>query len=280
MRRRVLLAATTLERTLGPTHHPMTSSTTTKSHQRSRPPLSPLRLDSISELPETQHSPYMNLGAETPTSIMKPSLTPPCAAVDEWANSGLAVNTNIPARRRSWRSNSWSGSRSKGMARFQKERLDTDCGICFEPAKNPRKVLCCGQCFCFDHLMEWLSSNKNCPACNIKCSPPISPSASVDRLISSPPKSPSPSSPPSLGSFPTPPPSATTISFESYQLRSTVTPECDPIPRSFSPLSSIVVGVVSGRTLVVPPSLGTAVGNFLMWSALLLFISVFIPSVH
>lgn len=106
---------------------PPMASTTTKPHQRPRPPLSPLRLDSISELPENQSSPYINLGAETPSSILKTSFTAP--SVDEWSKSGLAVNTNVPARRRSWRSNSWSCSRSKGMARFQRERLDTDCGI-------------------------------------------------------------------------------------------------------------------------------------------------------
>ncbi|KAF9781831.1 hypothetical protein BJ322DRAFT_1111742 [Thelephora terrestris] len=259
------------------------ASATTKSHQRPRPPLSPLRLGSISELPENQLAHYMDLGAETPTSIMKPSLTPPSTlVVDEWTSSGLAVNTDVPPRRRSWRSNSWSGSRSKGMTRFQRENLDTDCGICFEPAKNPRKVLCCGQCFCFGHLMDWLSSNKNCPACNTKCSPPISPSpsASVSRLPMTPPQSPSPLATPSLGSFPTPPPTATTINFEGYQLQSTVTLEFDPLPPSFSPLSSTVVGIVCGRTPVLPTSLGTAVGDFLMWSALLLFISVFIPSVH
>ncbi|KAF9648172.1 hypothetical protein BDM02DRAFT_3115796 [Thelephora ganbajun] len=254
------------------------TSVAAKSHQRPRPPLSPLRLDSISELPETQPSTYMNLGAETPTSILKPSLTPPSAiTVDEWANYGLAVNTNVPARRRSWRSNSWSGSRSKGMIRFQKEELDTDCGICFEPATNPRKVLCCGQCFCFDHIMDWLSLNKICPACNTKCSPPISPSASVGRLPMTPPKS-SPTTP-SLKSFPTPPPSATTVSFEGYQIQYTTTLEHELLPRSFSPLSSLIIGIVSGRTPILPASLGTAIGDFLMWSALLLFISVFIPSV-
>ena len=155
------------------------ASATTESHPRSRPQLSPLRLGSISELPENQHSRRMDLGAETPSSILKPSLAPSSMLVDEWANSGLAVNTNVPARRRSWRSNSWSScNRSKGMVRFQKEKLDTDCGVwsaslirsalvlhrstrySFEPAKNPRKVLCCGQCFCFDHLTDVRSSHR------------------------------------------------------------------------------------------------------------------------
>jgi len=266
------------------------SPVTTKSHSRSRPTLSPLRLDSISELPEHQVSHYVNLGADSPTSILKPSLTPPSTATsDEWVNSGLAVNTNVPARRRSWRSNSWSGSRPKGMTRFQRGEPDTDCGICFEPAKNPRKVLCCGQCFCFDHLMNWLSSNKNCPACNTRCAPPISPSEYGGRIYVTPPKSPPkglprslPNSPPksppiSLRSCLTPPPSATAISFEGYRLQSGVTFECEPPPRSFSPLSSTIIGIVSGRAPVLPASLGTVVGDFLMWSALVLFVSVFIP---
>ena len=168
----------------------------------------------------------------------------------------------------------------------------------FEPATNPRRVLCCRQCFCFDHLMDvrspwcsdltlvsgyllalqWLSSNKNCPACNAKCSPPISPASSTNRLPLTPPKSPPLSISPSLKSFPTPPPSATAISFEGYQIQSTFTIEHDLPIRSFSPLSSSIIGIVSGRTPVIPASLGMAVGDFLMWFALALFISVFIPS--
>jgi hypothetical protein len=128
LRRRFSIPRTLKKRT-GPAVSTMTS-VTVKPPQRTRPQLSPLRLDSISELPESQATHYMNLGAETPTSILNPSLTPPSAVVvDEWADSGLAVNTNIPARRRSWRSNSWSSTRSKGMVRFQKEMLDKDCGV-------------------------------------------------------------------------------------------------------------------------------------------------------
>lgn len=126
--------------------------------------------------------------------------------------------------------------------------------------------------------LQWLSSNKNCPACNAKCSPPISPTGSTSRLSLTPPKTPpSPITPP-LSSFPTPPPTATTVSFEGYQIQSITTLEREPPPRSFSPLSSSIIGIVSGRTPVLPASLGAAVGNFLMWSALALLISVFIPS--
>ena len=127
-------------------------------------------------------------------------------------------------------------------------------------------------------LSQWLSSNKNCPACNAKCSPPISPASSTNRLPLTPPKSPPLSISPSLKSFPTPPPSATAISFEGYQIQSTFTIEHDLPIRSFSPLSSSIIGIVSGRTPVIPASLGMAVGDFLMWFALALFISVFVPS--
>lgn len=125
--------------------------------------------------------------------------------------------------------------------------------------------------------LQWLSSNKICPACNSKCSPPISPSGSTCRLPLTPPKSPPSPISPQLGSFPTPPPSTTTISFEGYQIQSIPTPDHELLPRSFSPLSSSIIAIVSGRTPVFPAHLGMMVGNFLMWSALALFISVFIP---
>lgn len=90
------------------------------SQRRPRPPL---KLHSISELPERF---TMNLGTETPTSIVRPSITP---TVDDWGKVGLVVNSNVPARSRNWRSLSWDGTRQKGISRFQKERFDTDCAI-------------------------------------------------------------------------------------------------------------------------------------------------------
>jgi len=135
----------------------------------------PLKLDSISELPEYHFE--MNLGAETPRSLVRPSVTP---TKDEWSKVGVAVNSNVPTRTRAWRSLSWSSKHRS--PRFQKEEVDRDCAICFDPAINPRKTSCCGQVFCYAHLADWLKSNNNCPACDSKCISPLSPSPSSSQL--------------------------------------------------------------------------------------------------
>jgi len=148
-----------------------------------RPP--PLRLDSISELPEPFDSPEsarMNLGVESPASVTRPSMTPTSAISDDWGSCGFVVNSTVPARRRSWRSLSWSSGKRQGFCRFQKEDVDKDCAICFEPAINPRKTSCCAQIFCYNHLADWLKSNKNCPSCNSRCISPLSPSPSLTNL--------------------------------------------------------------------------------------------------
>lgn len=128
----------------------------------------PLKLDSICELPEYHFE--MNLGAETPRSLVRPSVTP---TKDEWGRVGLAVNSNVPPRSRNWRSLSWDSGKHRSP-RFQKEKVDRDCAIwfvttldiqsdsdllsSFDPALNPRKTSCCRQVFCYAHLADVSSS--------------------------------------------------------------------------------------------------------------------------
>jgi len=151
-----------------------------------RPP--PLKLDSISELPEhldLRKSVRMNLGVESPTSVVRPSMTPtsPGSHVfDDWGKCGFVVNSNFPTRRRSWRSLSWSAGKHQGIGRFEKDIVDNDCAICFEPAINPRRTSCCAQIFCYAHLADWLKSNKNCPSCDSRCISPLSPTAPAAHL--------------------------------------------------------------------------------------------------
>jgi len=158
---------------------------------RRRP--TPLRLDSISEMPEyfdSQRSAQLNLGTESPTSILRPSMTPTSAtasALGDWGKVGMAVNAHIPARTRAWRSLSWVAGTHQGFRKFQKEKVDRDCGICFDPALNPRKTSCCGQVFCYAHLADWLRSSKNCPSCSSICTPTfgsLSTSSSMTNLAS------------------------------------------------------------------------------------------------
>ncbi|TFK52679.1 hypothetical protein OE88DRAFT_1436698 [Heliocybe sulcata] len=135
---------------------------------RRRPPLAPLRLGSISE----EEAPgVLNLGAETPSSILEPSSAAVGLSPDEWSRAGIAANTNIPARRRSWRSLSWL--QEPHRRKFVRTQVEGDCGICFEYAIFPVRVKCCLQLFCFAHLSDWLGSEQSdglCPACRSPCS--------------------------------------------------------------------------------------------------------------
>ena len=81
----------------------------------------PRRLDSIEEEREDYR---VNLGAETPSSIMEHDLVPDQSLM---SRSGIAANTAVPPRTRSWRSIPLlpkTPSRSAG-----RDWLDRDCGI-------------------------------------------------------------------------------------------------------------------------------------------------------
>jgi hypothetical protein len=94
-----------------------------------RPQLSPLRLGSIREAPE--HERYLNLGAESPESILQTALDSDSdnhASADEWGKSGIAVHTDVPMRKRTWRSASFSERRKRGRM-LVREIVDRDCGI-------------------------------------------------------------------------------------------------------------------------------------------------------
>ncbi|KAF9458824.1 hypothetical protein BDZ94DRAFT_1269753 [Collybia nuda] len=127
-----------------------------------------LRLDSIEEYPEYDLS-DLNLGAESPRSVMD-VLVDESAVDDQWAQSGIAVHTNVPTRDRGWRSSSFSKKRRRDL---KKEVVDRDCGICFEIAVSPSRTLCCGKLFCLEHITDWLhgsSSDGRCPSCEAPCS--------------------------------------------------------------------------------------------------------------
>jgi hypothetical protein len=147
------------------------------SRPRRRPSLSPLRLGSITEIPELDAPVDLNLGAESPGSILKPALTPNCdtslVPKDDWARSGIAVHTDVPMRKRTWRSASFSEKRKNMKRREVSSVVDRDCGICFEDAVRPCKMICCGKLFCLEHISDWLygsSSDGCCPACKTPCS--------------------------------------------------------------------------------------------------------------
>ncbi|KII86708.1 hypothetical protein PLICRDRAFT_265726 [Plicaturopsis crispa FD-325 SS-3] len=158
-----------------------------------------LRLGSISETPECE-SPFMNLGAESPSSILSPALSD--APSDDWARSGLAVNTAVPSRISAQaksssplsskfgerESETWSYFDVSGWRRsvtplsrpksIMKDAGDRDCGICFDPALKPARTKCCGDIFCHEHLSDvspysWLTgpaSDGRCPSCGENCS--------------------------------------------------------------------------------------------------------------
>lgn len=126
------------------------------------PRFRPHRLDSIEEERDDYH---VNLGAETPSSIMEHDLVPNQSLM---SRSGIAANTAVPPRTRSWRS---LPLRPKTPTRSaSREWLDRDCGIwyvsitilsstlahsrSFEMAVVPCRTLCCGKLFCLEHLAE------------------------------------------------------------------------------------------------------------------------------
>jgi len=131
---------------------------------RRRPSLTLLRLPSISE------DYVLDLGTESPSSILEPSSAAAVASPDEWSKAGIIVNTNGPTRRRSWRSLSWLQEKHRTFVGTQ---VDGDCGICFETAILPARVKCCLQVFCSVHLSDWLGSEQSdglCPSCKRPCS--------------------------------------------------------------------------------------------------------------
>ena len=87
-----------------------------------RPQLSPLRLVSIREDVD------LNLGDESPESILKPAVDSDGDTHDEWRKSGIAVHTDVPMRKRTWRSASFSERKKRGRV-LARELVDRDCGI-------------------------------------------------------------------------------------------------------------------------------------------------------
>ncbi|KAL0961163.1 hypothetical protein HGRIS_006135 [Hohenbuehelia grisea] len=120
--------------------------------------------DDANSIPEYDSEVDVNLGAESPASILHADVA--ADADDQWAKSGIAVHTNVPTRR--WRSNSFNQRKRE----LQRESVDRDCGICFEIAVVPCRTQCCGKLFCLEHLSEWLhgsSSDGRCPSCKRRC---------------------------------------------------------------------------------------------------------------
>lgn len=87
--------------------------------------LSPLRLGSIDEDPEYDFGFSLNLGSESPASASSPDLVSSPDVLREWAGAGIAV-PRVPARRRSWRSSSFSRDRIKKIV---VNEADRDCAI-------------------------------------------------------------------------------------------------------------------------------------------------------
>jgi len=149
-----------------------------------RPSPSPLRLVTITESPEYEERVGLNLGAESPGSILKPAVEDhedvgtgvesKSGLEDEWRKSGIAVHTDVPMRSRSWRSASFSEKRKSQRRPVVKDLFDDmDCGICFEMAVSPCRMVCCGNVFCLNHISDWLygsSSDGRCPSCKERCS--------------------------------------------------------------------------------------------------------------
>ncbi|EDR03533.1 uncharacterized protein LACBIDRAFT_331293 [Laccaria bicolor S238N-H82] len=111
--------------------------------------LSPLRLGSIDEDPEYDFGFSLDLGSESPASASTPDLVSSSDVLREWAGAGIAV-PRVPARRRSWRSSSFSRDRIKKVV---VNEADRDCAICFEYA--------------------WLNGPNGtgrCPHCELPCS--------------------------------------------------------------------------------------------------------------
>lgn len=99
-----------------------------------RPPLSPLRLDSITEIPEYS-SIALDLGSESPLSTSNGEITDldtdvgqsSQVAGDEWTRAGITAHTDVPMRKRCWRSSSFSEKRK--AKEIRRELVDRDCGI-------------------------------------------------------------------------------------------------------------------------------------------------------
>ncbi|KAK1224070.1 hypothetical protein PQX77_008400 [Marasmius sp. AFHP31] len=211
-----------------------------------RPPLAPIRLDSISEESSTDCElvPGLNLGAESPRSILNEEasflrsssfsseshlLSTLKDGEDIWRNSGIAVNTAVPMRARNWRSSSFAEKQRK-RPRPVRDAVDRDCGICFEFAVSPSRTLCCGKLFCMEHITHWLNcpeSDGRCPSCGTLCNLENGILSLASPVLRSPPPSPaakaSPSSTPTSNSPISSSPSSATPGDQS------------PIPRTGSP---------------------------------------------
>jgi len=164
---------------------PISSSSHSRGTKIRRPSPSPLRLGSITESPEHEERVNLNLGAESPGSILKPAIEDhddngsgaesKDVLEDEWRKAGIAVHTDVPMRSRSWRSASFSEKRRLHWRSLMKDTVsdDRDCGICFEAAVAPCRMVCCGNVFCLNHISDWLygsSSDGRCPSCKKFCS--------------------------------------------------------------------------------------------------------------
>ncbi|KAL0064842.1 hypothetical protein AAF712_008239 [Marasmius tenuissimus] len=210
-----------------------------------RPPLAPIRLDSISEESSTDCElvPGLNLGAESPRSILNEeasflrssSFSPETYLLtlkdgeDMWRKSGIAANTAVPMRARNWRSSSFAEKQRK-RPRPVRNTVDRDCGICFEVAVSPSRTLCCGKLFCMEHITHWLNcpeSDGRCPSCGTLCNLETGILSLASPVLRSPPPSPaakaSPSSTPTSDSPISSSPSSATPGDQS------------PIPRTASP---------------------------------------------
>ena len=119
----------------------------------------------------------LNLGAESPGSVLNPALTPlrplTPSAESGWQDSGIAVvQTGVPVRSRLWRSASFQRRKEDGDARRKKAieegREGNECGICFELPIKPRKMKCCRTVYCLEHITNWLygpEADGRCPSC-------------------------------------------------------------------------------------------------------------------
>jgi hypothetical protein len=112
----------------------------------------------------------LNLGAESPGSILNPAMTPirPLTPnAEAWKDSGIAaVPSDIPTRSKLWRSASFE-RRKKGAAKLKQDD-EASCGICFQLPIKPRKMKCCGSVYCLEDITNWLygsSSDGRCPSC-------------------------------------------------------------------------------------------------------------------
>jgi hypothetical protein len=111
----------------------------------------------------------LNLGAESPGSLLKPAMTPIgrlTPATEAWEGSGIAtVQGDLPPRPYHWRSSSFQRRMADTAQRRANDKVS--CGICHEPPADPRKMKCCGALFCLDHITNRLASDGCCPSCNV-----------------------------------------------------------------------------------------------------------------